>query len=68
MSEFLVATDAQHATLDDLVATHKSLVVAGSKDVLWLVSGAVPDALTRLQRRWSFRRVRVVARSQTIPS
>jgi len=66
MSEFLVATDAQHATLDDLVATHKSLVVAGSKDVLWLVSGALPDALTHLQRRWSFRRVRVVASSQTI--
>ena len=68
MSEFLVATDAQHATLDDLVATHKSLVVAGSKDVLWLVSGALPDALTHLQRRWSFRRVRVVANSQTITS
>ncbi len=61
MSEFLVVTDAQGATLDDLVATHKSLVVAGSKDLKWLVHGAVPDAIKHLQRRWSFRRVRVVA-------
>ncbi len=61
MSEFLVVTDAQGATLDDLVATHKSLVVAGSKDIKWLVYGAVPDAIKHLQRRWSFRRVRVVA-------
>jgi len=68
MSEFLVATDAQHATLDDLVTTHKSLVVAGSKDILWLVSGALPDALTHLQRRRSFRRVRVVANSQSTTS
>ncbi|NBO98373.1 MAG: hypothetical protein EBV13_06570, partial [Actinobacteria bacterium] len=61
MSEFLVVTDAQGATLDDLVTTHKSLVVAGSKDIKWLVYGAVPDAVKHLQRRWSFRRVRVVA-------
>ena len=61
MSEFLVVTDAQGATLDDLVATHKSLTVSGSKDIKWLVYGAVPDAIKHLQRRWSFRRVRVVA-------
>ena len=61
MSEFLVVTDAQGATLDDLVTMHKSLVVSGSKDIKWLVYGAVPDAVKHLQRRWSFRRVRVVA-------
>ncbi|MDA3004266.1 MAG: hypothetical protein O3A62_04250, partial [Actinomycetota bacterium] len=61
MSEFLVVTDAQGATLDDLVATHKSLVVSGSKDIKWFVYGAVPDAVKHLQRRWSFRRIRVVA-------
>ena len=61
MSEFLVVTDAQGATLDELVATHKSLVVAGSRDIKWFVYGAVPDAVKHLQRRWSFRRVRVTS-------
>lgn len=61
MSEFLVVTDAQGATLDDLVETHKSLIVSGSKDIKWLVYGAVPDAIKHLRHRWSFRRVRVVA-------
>ena len=61
MSEFLIVTDAHSATLDDLVVTHKSLVVSGSKDIKWFIYGAVPDAIKLLQRRWSFRRVRVVA-------
>ena len=60
MSKFLVATNAQGATLDDLVITYKSLVVAGSTDVLWFVNGALSDSLKKLQRRWSFQRVRVV--------
>ena len=60
MSQFVIATDAQGATLDDLTATHKSLVVAGSRKVTWLVVGAVPDAVKKLQRRFSFGRVRVV--------
>ena len=61
MSKFLVVTDAQGATLEDLTVTHKSLVVAGSKGITWLVFGAKPETIKRLQRRWSFRRVQVVA-------
>ena len=61
MSKFLVVTDAHGATLVDLTVTHKSLVVAGSKGITWLIFGATPDAIKRLQRRWSFRRVQVVA-------
>ena len=68
MSEFLVATDAHGATLDDLVTTYKSLVVSGSKDIKWFVYGAVPDAVKHLQRRWSFRRVRVVATTDELKS
>jgi O-antigen biosynthesis protein len=61
VSKFLVVTDAHGATLVDLTVTHKSLVVAGSKGITWLIFGATPDAIKRLQRRWSFRRVQVVA-------
>ncbi len=61
MTSYLVVTDANSATLDELVTTHKSLVVAGAKKVTWLVIDAVPDALKHLQRRWSFGRVKTVS-------
>jgi hypothetical protein len=57
--KFTVLTDAHGATLDDLRATHKSLVTSGSKQVNWILLGAVPDAVKNLQRRWSFGRVKI---------
>ena len=60
VSKFLVVTDAHGAVLDDLIATHRSLVLAGSNDITWFVHGAVPDSLKKLRRRWSFGRATVV--------
>ena len=57
--KFTVLTDAHGATLDDLRVTHKSLVTSGSKQVNWILLGAVPDAVKNLQRRWSFGRVKI---------
>lgn len=59
MSRFIVATDAQNATLHELVKTHRSLVVGGSRNITWIPFGVAPDVLTKLRRRWSFGRVRI---------
>ena len=59
MSRFIVATDAHNATLDELVTTHRSLVVGGSRNITWIPFGVAPDVLAKLRRRWSFGRVRM---------
>ena len=64
--KFTVLTDAHGATLDDLRATHKSLVTSGSKQVNWILLGAVPDAVKNLQRRWSFGRVKIEIQAPTL--
>ena len=60
MSKILVVTDACDAKFADLRASHKSLVVSGSRTITWLVVGISPEVLKKLQRRFSFGRVQVV--------
>ena len=60
MSKIFVVTDARDAKFDDLRASHKSLVVSGSRTIIWLVVGVSPEALKKLRRRFSFGRVQVV--------
>ncbi len=64
--KFIVLTDAHGATLDDLRATHKSLVTSGSKQLNWILLGAVPDAVKILQRRWSFGRIKIEIQPPTL--
>lgn len=64
--KFTVLTDAHGATLDDLRATHKSLVTSGSKQLNWILLGAVPDAVKILQRRWSFGRIKIEIQPPTL--
>ena len=60
MSKILVVTDARQANFSDLRASHKSLVVSGSRSIIWLVVGASPESLNKLRRRFSFGRVQVL--------
>jgi len=60
MSKIFVVTDARQANFSDLRASHKSLVVSGSRSIIWLVVGASPEALKKLRRRFSFGRVQVL--------
>ena len=60
MNSFVVLTDAQDATLDDLRLTHKSLVLSGAHQLTWVVFGAVPDIVKKLRKRLSFGRVKIV--------
>ena len=60
MSKILVVTDARDAKFADLRASHKSLVVSGSRTITWLVVGISPEVLKKLRRRFSFGRVQVV--------
>ena len=60
MSKIVVVTDARNANFGDLRASHKSLVVSGSRSIIWIVAGISPEALKKLRRRFSFGRVQVV--------
>ena len=60
MTNIVVVTDARDAKIDDLQASHKSLIVSGSRAITWLVVGASPEVLKKLRRRFSFGRVQIV--------
>jgi O-antigen biosynthesis protein len=60
VSKILVVTDAREANFGELRASHKSLVVSGSRSIIWFVLGISPEALKKLRRRFSFGRVQVV--------
>ena len=66
MSKILVVTDARQANFGDLRVSHSSLVVSGSRSIIWLVVGASPEALKKLRRRFSFGRVQVVDKFELI--
>ena len=60
MSKIVIVTDAREANFGELRASHKSLVVSGSRSIIWFVLGISPEALKKLRRRFSFGRVQVV--------
>ncbi|MEN9648060.1 MAG: hypothetical protein RLZ17_96 [Actinomycetota bacterium] len=66
MSKILVVTDAREANFDELRVSHKSLVVSGSRSIIWFVLGISPKALKKLHRRFSFGRVQVVDKFELI--
>lgn len=61
MSNIVVVTDAREANLEELRASHKSLIVSGSRAILWLIVGATPEILKKFQRRFSLGRVRIIS-------
>ena len=60
MSKIVIVTDAREANFGELRASHKSLVVSGSRSIIWFVLGISPEALKKLRRRFSFGRVQVM--------